>query len=88
MDLIEILIMLAVAGLIGYLGHLIAGGKTRGGLAINIVVGLVGSYVGWLLVNGLGLSPIYSLAGFPVIWGIVGAFLVILIVSMLKRRFA
>jgi uncharacterized membrane protein YeaQ/YmgE (transglycosylase-associated protein family) len=88
MGLIEILIMLAVAALIGYLGHLIAGGKTRGGLVINVVVGLVGSYVGWLLVNKLGLSPIFTLAGFPVIWGIIGAFLVILAVAMLKRRFA
>ena len=88
MGLIEILIMLAVAGLIGYLGHLIAGGKTRTGLAVNVIVGLVGSYVGWHLVNTLGFSPIYVLAGFPVIWGIIGAFIVILVVSMLKRRFA
>jgi len=86
MGLVEILIMLAIGAVAGWLaGNFIRGGGF--GLIGNIVVGLIGSVVGTFLggmVSGAFGWNIPGIVG-SIIWATLGAMLLLFIVSLFKR---
>lgn len=100
MDLIELIILLIIAGVCGALAEMIVGFSTGGFLA-SIVVGLIGAYLGSWLAPLLGLPPVLSTAAiapnttapdilpfafdFDIVWSILGAVLLLLIVSLVRR---
>lgn len=83
MDLLWILIIGAVAG---WLGSMIFQG---GGLGLlgNIIVGIVGSYVGhWLLGSVLGTSLGTGLVA-QILTGAIGAIVLLAAINLLRRLF-
>lgn len=88
MTLIEILILLLIAAVAGAIGQALAG-YSRGGLLLSIVLGFVGALLGSWLAGQLGLPELLTLniggQPFPVLWSIIGAFLVALVVGLLTR---
>ncbi|HPY40117.1 MAG TPA: GlsB/YeaQ/YmgE family stress response membrane protein [Thiolinea sp.] len=86
MGVVEILIMLAIGAVAGWLaGNFIRGGGF--GLIGNIVVGLIGSVVGTFLggmVSGAFGWNIPGIVG-SIIWATLGAMLLLFIVSLFKR---
>ena len=73
---------LIVGGVIGWLAGLILGRDIPGGVIGNIIAGFLGSWLGGLLFGDFG--PI--LAGeFAVIPSVIGAILLILIVSWIMK---
>ncbi len=74
---------LIVGGIIGWLAGVILGRDIPGGVVGNIVAGFIGSWLGNQLLSGFGPE----MGGFFVIPSLIGAIILILIVSfILKRR--
>ncbi|MGE0005046.1 MAG: GlsB/YeaQ/YmgE family stress response membrane protein [Parvibaculaceae bacterium] len=93
--------LLDLGGGVGWIGTLIIGGlagwiaekvtKSDMGLLMNIVVGVIGAYIGAFLANLLGLQLGEIFSGW--FWGnllvaVVGAVILLLVVKAFRRRSA
>ena len=89
MTLVEILILLVVAGVCGALGQAITG-FSRGGCFAAVALGFIGALIGMWLSRTLGLPEIFTLridtVRFPVVWSIIGAALFVGVISLISRR--
>ena len=89
MTLIELLVLLLVAGVCGSLGQAISG-FTRGGCLVAIVLGFIGALIGMWLARQFGLpEPFPVVVGgraFPVVWSIIGSALFVAVIGLLTRR--
>ena len=88
MTLIDLLILLLIAGLCGALGQAIAG-YSRGGCLVAIALGFIGALLGGWLARNLGLPELLPVriggTSFPVVWSIVGAALFVAVISLISR---
>ncbi|MGO4937563.1 GlsB/YeaQ/YmgE family stress response membrane protein [Fundicoccus sp. Sow4_H7] len=73
---------LIVGGVIGWLAGVVMGRDIPGGVIGNIVAGLIGSWVGGLLFPDFG--PIVG--GFAIVPALIGAIILIAVVSFILRR--
>jgi len=80
----EILVTLLIGALAGWLGSMIYQG---GGLGIigNIVVGLIGSFVGYWLLGRLGISLGSGWIG-AIFTGAIGAIIVLVILNLIMKK--
>ncbi|MGH9908773.1 MAG: GlsB/YeaQ/YmgE family stress response membrane protein [Pyrinomonadaceae bacterium] len=89
MTLLDLVILLIVAGICGALGQAIAG-YSRGGCLVSIALGFVGAVLGVWLARALQLPEILPLqvgsANFPIVWSIIGSALFVAIIALLTRR--
>lgn len=89
MTLLDLLVLLLIAGLCGALGQAITG-FSRGGCLVSIALGFVGALLGMWLSRQLGLPELFAVqigtTNFPIIWSIIGAALFVAIISLLTRR--
>jgi uncharacterized membrane protein YeaQ/YmgE (transglycosylase-associated protein family) len=88
MTLIDLLILLIVAGLCGSLGQAISG-YSRGGCLVSIALGFIGALIGLWLARALALPELFSVniggTKFPIIWSIIGAALFVAVISFISR---
>ena len=89
MGLIDLLILLLIAGICGALGQAIAG-VSRGGCLVSIALGFIGALIGMWLAGALGLPEVLPIniggRSFPIIWSIIGSAIFVAIVSLITRR--
>jgi uncharacterized membrane protein YeaQ/YmgE (transglycosylase-associated protein family) len=87
--MLQLLVLLLIAGVCGALGQAI-GGYTHGGCLVSIALGFIGALLGRWLAGALNLPELFALnvAGlhFPVIWSIIGAALFVALINLLSRR--
>lgn len=91
MGLIELLILLVIAGICGVIAEFIVG-FSPGGFIVSIVVGVIGAYLGSYLANQLGLPqylPVSMLLpttayDFSLLWAIVGSILLVALIKALR----
>lgn len=85
MGLVELLLLLLVAAIIGSIGQGIAGFET-GGCLVSIAVGFIGALLGTWLGRALGVGELFTIevAGtvFPVLWSIIGAALFVALIRL------
>src|SRR5947208_15375079 len=81
MTLTHLLVLLIVGALAGLIGERLVSRGMPGGLIGAIVAGLVGA---WLMVDVLHvvLAPELSLGGIPIISAILGAAIIVLVLSL------
>jgi len=88
MTIVELLLLLLIAGICGSIGQAIAG-YSRGGCLVSIAVGFIGALLGSWMSSQLGLPELFNIqvAGnsFPVIWSIIGAVVFVVIVGFLSK---
>ena len=88
MTLIDLLILLLVAGVCGALGQAISG-FSRGGCLVSIALGFIGAILGMWLARQLGLPELFVVPvggqSFPVVWSIIGSALFVAVISLLTR---
>jgi uncharacterized membrane protein YeaQ/YmgE (transglycosylase-associated protein family) len=88
MSWVELLLLLAVAGICGSIGQAI-GGFSRGGCLVSIALGFIGALLGVWISRKLGLPEILELqiggGSFPVVWSIIGASLFVAVLGLLSR---
>ena len=89
MTIIDLIVLLIIAGLCGALGQAISG-FSRGGCLVSIALGFIGALLGMWLSRSLGLPELFSIqvgaTSFPIIWSIIGAALFVAVISLLTRR--
>lgn len=74
---------LVIGGIIGWIAGMIAGKNIPGGVLGNIIAGFVGAWLGALIFGNWG--PV--VANFAIIPAIIGAILLVFIVSFIMRAF-
>ena len=89
MPLLDLLLLLIVAGVCGSLGQAIVG-YSRGGCLVSIALGFIGALLGVWLARVLHLPELFSVqigtTSFPIVWSIVGSALFVAVISLLTRR--
>ncbi len=79
--LVGLLLMLFIAGVIGWIADMIVPGRLPYGWLGAIVAGLVGSWIGGLVLGGLGPT----LAGIAIIPALLGAIILAFIASAVTK---
>jgi uncharacterized membrane protein YeaQ/YmgE (transglycosylase-associated protein family) len=88
MTIIDLLLLLLIAGVCGSIGRAISG-YSHGGCLVSIALGFIGALLGMWLARHAGLpEPLpVSVAGttFPVVWSIVGSALFVAVIGLISR---
>lgn len=88
MSLLELIILLFIAGIAGSIGQAIAGYST-GGCLTSIAVGFIGALIGLWLARQFGLPEPFPVTvdnnTFPVLWSIIGSALFVAVISFISR---
>ena len=88
MTLIDLLLLLLVAGVCGAIGQAI-GGFSRGGCLVSIALGFVGALIGMWLARQMHMPELWALQiggqTFPVIWSIIGSALFVAVIGLISR---
>lgn len=89
MTIVELLVLLLVAGICGAAGKAIVG-WFPGGFLASIGVGFVGALVGTWVARLVGLPELFAIhvgtTTFPIIWSILGSALFVGVISLLAGR--
>ncbi len=89
MSITEVLILLVVAAICGFLAQMIAG-YSRGGLIVAMVLGFIGAMLGTWIARNMQLPELFALqingVTFPIVWSIIGATLFVAVIGMLTQR--
>jgi uncharacterized membrane protein YeaQ/YmgE (transglycosylase-associated protein family) len=88
MTILDLVVLLIIAGVCGALGQAISG-FSRGGCLVSIALGFVGALLGMWLARTLGLPELFAVqigtTSFPIIWSIIGSALFVAIIALLTR---
>jgi uncharacterized membrane protein YeaQ/YmgE (transglycosylase-associated protein family) len=88
MTLIDLLLLLLVAGVCGSIGRAI-GGYSHGGCLVSIALGFIGALLGLWLARSLGLPELFNIQigtkSFPIIWSIIGSALFVAVLGLISR---
>lgn len=88
MTLVELIVLLVVAGICGAIGKAIAG-YFPGGFLVSIAVGFVGALLGTWMARAIGLPEIFAIrtggSTFPIVWSIAGSALFVALISLITR---
>jgi uncharacterized membrane protein YeaQ/YmgE (transglycosylase-associated protein family) len=85
--MVNFIVWIIVGGILGWVASMIM--RTRGGLLVNIVVGIVGAFIaGLVLTPLLGIGTInQNNFSFPALMvSLLGAIILLAIVSLFQRR--
>lgn len=89
LSLIDLLLVLLLAGICGALGQAISG-FSRGGCFLSIVLGFVGALLGVILQRALQAPDLFSIQigdnRFPVVWSVIGSTLFVAVIGFLTSR--
>jgi uncharacterized membrane protein YeaQ/YmgE (transglycosylase-associated protein family) len=80
----EILVVIIIGGAAGWLGSMIYKGSGLGFIG-NVVVGIIGSYVGYWLLGKLGISLGTGWIG-AILTGAVGAIIILVLFNLIFRK--
>jgi len=87
--LIQVLVLLVIAGVCGAVGQAI-GGYSHGGCLVSIALGFIGALLGTWVAGALHLPELIVIpvggTHFPVIWSIIGAALFVALINLISRR--
>jgi uncharacterized membrane protein YeaQ/YmgE (transglycosylase-associated protein family) len=92
MSLLELIVLLVIAGIAGAIAEFLVG-FSPGGFLVSIIIGVIGAYIGSWLAGQLRLPPILTINinghTFPLIWAIIGSLVLVAVLSLLRgpRRF-
>jgi uncharacterized membrane protein YeaQ/YmgE (transglycosylase-associated protein family) len=88
MTILDVIVLLIIAGLCGALGQAISG-FSRGGCLVSIALGFIGALLGMWLARLLGLPELFAIqigtTSFPIIWSIIGSAIFVAIITLLTR---
>ena len=88
MTVVELLLLLLIAGICGSLAQAVAG-YSHGGCLVAIALGFIGALLGGWIARALHLpEPLMVKVGdqeFPIIWSIIGAALFSAVLSLFTR---
>ena len=83
MDLVGIIVWLVVGGVVGWLASLVMRTDAQQGILLNIVVGIVGAFIGGLIFSGGSINQ--GLTVYSFIVSLVGAIILLAVVNLVRR---
>lgn len=83
MDLVGIIVWLVIGGVVGWLASLVMRTDAQQGVLLNIVVGIVGAFIGGLIFSGGSINQGLSVTSFVV--SLVGAIILLAVVNLVRR---
>ncbi|WP_343521550.1 GlsB/YeaQ/YmgE family stress response membrane protein [Sphingomonas sp.] len=83
MDLVGIIVWLVIGGVVGWLASLVMRTDAQQGILLNIVVGIVGAFIGGLIFSGGSINQGLSVYSFVV--SLLGAIVLLAIVNLVRR---
>ncbi|MGQ0589354.1 MAG: GlsB/YeaQ/YmgE family stress response membrane protein [Sphingosinicella sp.] len=78
-----IIIWLVIGGIVGWLASLVMRTDAQQGILLNIVVGIVGAFIGGLIFNRGNINQDINVTSFIV--SLVGAIILLAIVNLFRR---
>ena len=88
MTILDLIVLLIIAGLCGALGQAITG-YSRGGCLVSIALGFIGALLGMWVARQLGLPELFPVqignTNFPIIWSIIGSALFVAVIALISR---
>ncbi len=88
MTILELVVLLIVAGVCGSIAQAIVG-VSRGGCLVSIALGFIGALLGTWLARAASLPELFTIdvggQPFPIIWSIIGAALFAAVLSLISR---
>ena len=88
MTILDLIVLLIIAGICGALGQAISG-FSRGGCLVSIALGFVGALLGMWLARQLGLPELFAIqigtTSFPIVWSIIGSAIFVAVIALLTR---
>jgi uncharacterized membrane protein YeaQ/YmgE (transglycosylase-associated protein family) len=82
----SLIVWIILGGLSGWIASKIMGRDSQMGIFLNIVVGVIGAFIGGWLVGILGLGPATGLNIWSFIVSILGAVVLLFLVGLVARR--
>lgn len=83
--LINIILWIILGGVAGWIASLIMGRDSQMGLLANIVVGIVGAFIGGLLMNLFGVQGATGFNIWTLLVAIVGAIVLLFVAGLVRR---
>jgi uncharacterized membrane protein YeaQ/YmgE (transglycosylase-associated protein family) len=88
MTLVDILLLLLIAAIVGTIAERLVG-YSGGGFLVTIALGFIGAVLGTWLAQRFNLPELLTLdvggVSFPIIWAIIGAALFVAVISLIAR---
>lgn len=81
--MIGFIIWLVVGGVVGWLASIVMRTDAQQGILLNIVVGIIGAFIGGLLISGGSINQGITLYSFLV--SLLGAIILLAIVNLIRR---
>jgi uncharacterized membrane protein YeaQ/YmgE (transglycosylase-associated protein family) len=89
MTIIELLLLLVIAAIVGIIAERVTGYRS-GGVLVSIAIGFIGAVFGSWLAERMGLPEIFTLniggVDFHLVWSLIGAILFLAVVALFSRR--
>ncbi len=81
----SIFLWLLVGAIVGWLASLLAGTDAQTGIVGNVIVGIVGAFLGGLLSQAFGFGPVSVLTFAGFVFALLGALILIGIVRAVRQ---
>lgn len=85
-EISNIIVWLILGGISGWIASKITGNDASMGIGLNLLVGIVGAFIGGWLAGIFGLGPATGLNLWSFLVSIVGAVILLAIVSLFKNK--
>jgi uncharacterized membrane protein YeaQ/YmgE (transglycosylase-associated protein family) len=88
MTVLELIVLLVVAGVCGSVAQALVG-VSRGGCLVSIALGFIGALLGTWIARAANLPELFTIdvggQPFPIVWSIIGAALFAAVLSLITR---
>jgi uncharacterized membrane protein YeaQ/YmgE (transglycosylase-associated protein family) len=81
-----LILWIIFGGFIGWLASLITRNNKRMGLILNIIVGLIGSFLGGVIANFFQLGRFDTFSIWGMAFSLLGAVLFLMLINFLRRK--
>jgi uncharacterized membrane protein YeaQ/YmgE (transglycosylase-associated protein family) len=81
--MIGIIIWLIIGGIVGWLASIVMRTNAQQGILLNIIVGIVGAFIGGMLIAGGSINQDINVTSFLV--SLLGAIILLAIVNLFRR---
>ena len=87
MNFLDLLLLLAIAGVCGAIGRGVGGGFSKGGCLVSIAIGFIGALLGMWLARQMGLPEFLPVniggKNFPIVWSILGGAIFVALLGLI-----
>ena len=83
-SIMYIILWIVFGGIVGWIASIITHNNHRMGLLANVLVGLVGAFIGGYVAHGLGGTPIDIFSFWGMVYALIGAVIFLFVANLLR----